>query len=635
VTARPEDTDTEWLAGTILHAADAVGIGISENVADPELRTVYANRAAQTILGYEDLTAVDPMAILAADERTRLEDAAEEFHASGTVQDSLETSVIRADGSRAFLALGMGPTSIDGNPGAVAFFADVTSDRVALESLRRSEERFRSVIESIPDAIFITDEARLIYANPAFQDLFGLTPSAVHAIDVFSLVDPECAAHLRQQIADIERQPVSHVECNMTSLDGTERVIELSAIDFDFEQTPAILWFGREITQRKRLESQILQSDRLAVLGTLAAGMAHAINNPLSYTLLNLEHVTRRMREMGVDHDYYAEARVRLGEAHDGADRVAKIVRQMRSLSRTRTSHPERVDPRTVIESVLAVLGNELRYRGQLTTRYEPTPRVFASESDLEQAFLGLLLYVARFRLEEPSIAREMRLTVGTDPGGGVAVTISDDGPPLDSEMRTRLFDPFTSGSLAVCQALFASLDARLDVEGTPSGTTFRVVLPQAPDHVPERAPVPRSVRSSAGPSEAPSGRAKVLVIDDDPGVASTLRAMLEARHDVTSVESARDGLKLLLGSEQFDVIFCDLVMPELSGADVYCALELNRPDVLDRIVFMTGGVFTPEAERFLGRVRNARIEKPFSIARIEQFVARAVSARRSRATVR
>jgi len=119
-----------------------------------------------------------------------------------------------------------------------------------------------------------------------------------------------------------------------------------------------------------------------------------------------------------------------------------------------------------------------------------------------------------------------------------------------------------------------------------------------------------------------------VLVIDDDPGVASTLRAMLEAHHEVTSVESARVGLRLLLGEEEFDIVFCDLVMPEVSGIDLYCALELNRPERLDRIVFMTGGVFSREAERLLARIPNPRIEKPFSLARVEQLLAQAVSRR-------
>ena len=192
------------------------------------------------------------------------------------------------------------------------------------------------------------------------------------------------------------------------------------------------------------------------------------------------------MRALATEHDYYVEARVRLAEAHDGADRVAKTVRQMRALSRARTSVPAAVDVRTVLDNVLVMIGNEVRYRGQLVTRYEPAARVWASEGELEQAFLGLLLYVARSRPEEASLSREIRLSVGKDETGHTFVTVSDNGPSLDPEVRARLFDPFASGEamglgLAMCHAIFTSLEGHMEVESGPgAGTTFRVVLPAA-----------------------------------------------------------------------------------------------------------------------------------------------------------
>ena len=160
-----------------------------------------------------------------------------------------------------------------------------------------------------------------------------------------------------------------------------------------------------------------------------------------------------------------------------------------------------------------------------------------------------------------------------------------------------------------------------------PGGTIFRVSLPasdgvRAIDSGKPRAPL------KTMPPAPMSGRARVLVIDDDPGVASTLRAMLEAHHEVQSVEQAREGLRILLGADEFDVVFCDLIMPEISGVDLYYSVELNRPERAERLVFMTGGVFTPEAERFLASVANPRVEKPFSLARVEQLLAQAVGRR-------
>ncbi len=569
------DERSEWLAATILEGAQRAGVGL-------------------------DVTAVDA-----------------EF-------------VPRRD-----VALTAGPTQ----PGDARAPAGDASRREALESLRKSEERFRSVVESILETVFMTEGTLVTYSNRAFAALLGVTPSPVAPVDAADLLHAEDMPRFMRQVAELLPDgPASHAEYRMRASDGREVTLETSAIGVDVDGKPTVLWLGQDVTQRRLLEGQLLQADRLSALGTLAAGMAHAINNPLSYTLLNLEHVSRRMRALATGHDYYAEARVRLAEAHDGADRVAKVVRQMRTLSRARASGPGPVDVRLVLENVLAMIGNEIRYRGQLVTRFEPVPKVWAREGELDQAFLGLLLHVARSRPEETSQAREIKLFVGHDPGGGALVTVSDDGPPMDLEMRARLLDPFASGEtmglgLAMCNAIFTALGGRMDVESGPSsGTTFRVLLPasgaDAAQDSQKRPSVP------PGPLPEPlATRLRVLVIDDDPGVASTLRAMLEAHHEVTSVESAREGLRLLLGGERFDITFCDLVMPEVSGIDLYCALELNRPEATPRIVFMTGGVFTPEAERFLARVPNQRIEKPFSLARVEQLLAQAMRARTTSST--
>ncbi|HVW26282.1 MAG TPA: response regulator [Polyangiaceae bacterium] len=506
----------------------------------------------------------------------------------------------------------------------------------ALESLRKSEERFRSVVESIHDAVFMTEGTLITYANLACSKLLGITPTEAAPFEVTEILSAEEVPRFAKQIDELSPEgPATHAEYRMRAADGRELTLETSAIGVGVAGKPTVLWLGQDVTQRRLLEGQLLQADRLSVLGTLAAGMAHAINNPLSYTLLNLEHVARRMRALATGHDYYAEARVRLAEAHDGADRVAKVVRQMRTLSRARGAAPGPVDVRAVLENVLAMIGNEIRYRGQLVTRLEHVPKVRAREGELEQAFLGLLLYVARSRPEETSQAREILLLAGPAPAGGALVRVSDDGPPLDPEMRARLLDPFASGEsmglgLAMCNAIFTGLGGRMDVESSPdTGTTFSVHLPAAGADMAQDSPKRPSV-PPVPPTAPLATRLKVLVIDDDPGVANTLRAMLEAHHEVTSVESAREGLRLLLGNEQFDIVFCDLVMPEVSGIDLFCAIELNRPEAKSRIVFMTGGVFTPEAERFLAGVPNLRVEKPFSLARVEQLLAQAVRARKA-----
>src|SRR5262249_2288062 len=146
-------------------------------------------------------------------------------------------------------------------------------------------------------------------------------------IDVLELLHAEDAARFAALVKELSPGTSRQAEFQMVARDGRGVTLEISAIGIDVGE-PGALFLGHDATARREFEMQLLQIDRIEVLGTLAAGMAHAINNPLSYTVLNLEHVARHMRDLGTDSDYYAEARVRLAEAHDGAERVAKVVRQ-------------------------------------------------------------------------------------------------------------------------------------------------------------------------------------------------------------------------------------------------------------------------------------------------------------------
>lgn len=633
--------DIEWLSSTIVEAASASSIGIIVVEVDPEFRFAYATPSAETVFGRrtDELMKLDPLSLSIPEDRPRLRQLVETFKSTGSFPPTLEVTAVRPDGTRVTLEIGQGVIDMAGTRAIVAFMADMTQPKAALESLSKSERRFRSLVEGIPETIFVTEGTTITYANPAFEQTLGLDArTGATGIDVLDLVHEGDCPRLRQQIDDLASGPITHAEYRVQKRDERWITLEVAAITAEFDGKVSILWLGRDVTRRKEVESQLRQADRLAVLGTLSAGMAHAINNPLLYTLLNLEHVARRLRQLGSERDYQGEARVRLAEAHDGAERVAKVVRQMRGLSRVRATEPRAVDLQMVLDNVLAMVGHEIRHRGQLVTRTEAVPRVWANESELEQALLGLIVYVARSLPDEIGEAREIGLSTKTDGAGNAVVVVSDNGPALTPDARVHLFDPFgtedaSALGLAMCHAIVTSLHGSIDVESGPMrGTTFRIVLPPASAPESERYQRPRSVPPPPVPLVEPR-RARVLVVDDDPGVANTLRAMLEAHHEVKSVESGREALKILMSDEEFDVVFCDLVMPEINGIDLYCALELNRPHKAERVVFMTGGVFTTEAQRFLAEVKNRRIEKPFSLARIEQLLAEAVETREAAST--
>jgi CheY-like chemotaxis protein len=193
---------------------------------------------------------------------------------------------------------------------------------------------------------------------------------------------------------------------------------------------------------------------------------------------------------------------------------------------------------------------------------------------------------------------------------------VSDTGAGIPREIIGRIFDPFfttkpvgegTGLGLSICHGIVKNLGGEIVVErNVTRGTTFRVVLPAA-------APVRAVVRTSTPP--APLGaRARVLIVDDEPNLRLSLAQILATEHDVRETASGHEVLDMMREGVRFDVILCDLLMPEMSGVDLFQALEAVAPEQCKRVVFLTGGAFTPRAQEFLARIANPRLEKPFDI---------------------
>jgi CheY-like chemotaxis protein len=235
----------------------------------------------------------------------------------------------------------------------------------------------------------------------------------------------------------------------------------------------------------------------------------------------------------------------------------------------------------------------------------------------------------------------EIRIITRTNHAGGATVEIRDTGGGIDPEALERIFDPFfttktvgigTGLGLAICHGIVTALGGEIGVESTlGKGAAFTVTLPPAKvrDSVPA-VPLtlpPAKVRDSvpAVPlALAVSGgsRVRILIVDDEESLRASLSRALRGDHDVVMASNGREAL-VLLAAQHFDVILCDLMMPELTGMDVHAELSRTDPATADRMVFMTGGAFTPHARDFLDRVPNAYFEKPFDIRELRPLISR------------
>lgn len=384
-----------------------------------------------------------------------------------------------------------------------------------------------------------------------------------------------------------------------------------------------------EARRRERdLERQLIFADRMASVGTLAAGVAHEINNPLAYVSANLALILEALDGTTADLEprLGAELRELATEAQGGGERIRRIVRSLGVFSRAEEESRTVVELSPLVAQSIAMTANEIRHRGRLVTHFGPTPRVEADESRLGQVFVNLLLNAAQAIPEGDGVAHEIHVTTSTDDEGHAVIEVQDSGVGIPPELLERVFDPFfttkpvgqgTGLGLSICHTIVAALGGTIAVTSAPGhGATFRVVLPAAPDDA-------RSAPVAAPPTlSPPRARATVLVIDDEPAVGTVLSRVLRD-HDVTAVTSAREALRVLASGRAYDIVFSDLMMPEMSGMELYEELERRFPAAAARVVFMTGGAFTPAARAFAMRVRHRLVDKPFDAASLREMVTR------------
>jgi PAS domain S-box-containing protein len=359
----------------------------------------------------------------------------------------------------------------------------------ASEALRASEAKFRAAFEFATLGIVLVDPAGgLVETNRAARRMLGRGEEELRALrfaDVHHPADRAAAEAILRQMRD---GAVSAVELprrllrkDGTLADVTVRASALRGEDGAFRFALAVI---EDVTERKRLEAQLVLADRMASVGTLAAGVAHEINNPLAFILANLQFALDELRGAAVG----GEVTRALEEVRDGALRVREIVRDLKAFSRADPEALDAVDLRRVLQSAIGLAQNELRHRARLELDVGEAPPVEASEHRLAQVFLNLLINAAQAIPEGHASEHVIRAVTATAPDGRAAVEISDTGCGIAPELLPRIFDPFfttkapaqgTGLGLAIAQGIVADHGGRIEVTTkVGEGTVFRVVLP-------------------------------------------------------------------------------------------------------------------------------------------------------------
>ena len=292
-------------------------------------------------------------------------------------------------------------------------------------------------------------------------------------------------------------------------------------------------------------------------------------------------------------------------------------MRDLQSFSQCDDGARVAVDVRRVVQLAANLAENEVRHRARLIVDHGDVPPVDANEGRLSQVFLNLLLNAAQAIPDGAAAKNEIRIASSVE-GKRVIVRVTDTGAGIPPEILGRVFDPFfttkpvdvgTGLGLFVSRNIIHALGGDLTLESTLGvGTTATVSL----------AALATGLSKTSIPSPpASSRRGRVMVIDDEPMVGSSLRRNLTKEHDVVALTSAREALDLIVAGERYDVIFCDLMMPDMTGMDFYEALANDYPALAPSVIFFTGGAFTARASSFLESVSNTRLEKPADMEKI------------------
>ncbi len=390
--------------------------------------------------------------------------------------------------------------------------------------------------------------------------------------------------------------------------------------------------------EQARMRERLVMSERMASAGTLAAGVAHEINNPLAIAMTNLDFVSETLARVISEARDPGERRVPVGEwgglnqlgtldeavrdTREALTRMRDIVKDVKLFSRPQEDKTEAVDVQRVIESSIRMAWNEIRHRARVVKNFDPVPLVNANESRLGQVLLNLIVNAAQAMAEGHADRNTLRVATRTEDGQAV-VEVSDTGAGIPRENLDRIFDPFfttkpvgvgTGLGLSISHRIVLELGGRIEVESkVGQGTLFRVILLAARDSQNVKA---KTMRPTSGQL------ARVLVVDDEPAMGRALQRALRDHLDIVALTSAKEALTLISEGERFDVILSDVMMPEMSGMDLYHSVQRVAAEQAERMIFVTGGAFTAAAREFLDGVPNPRIEKPVEATNLLAMVA-------------
>ena len=469
-----------------------------------------------------------------------------------------------------------------------------------------------ALIESMADGVLVLDaQDRVIDVNPSARVLLGLPAAPIGEPATRVLAPWPALAALTTA-----GEPMD-IQARLPTAQGTREVLaRLSLLGDGRGQPRGRLLVLSDVTERRRTEETLRQTEKLASLGQLLAGVAHELNNPLSVVI---GHATLLKREAT------GPAAARIEKIATAADRCARIVTNFLAVARKREPQRADTDVNQVLREAVALLAHQLAVDDVAVglDLAAALPVIHADAHQLHQVAVNLVVNAQHAMLQRPR--RVLTIVSRHDAvARRVAFSVSDTGPGIPGSLRHRVFEPFYTtkpvgmGSglgLSVCRGIVEAHEGTIEVDDAPGGgTCVTVSLPVAAS----AAAAPRG--EPEAPADLIRGK-RVLIVDDEPLVAGLLAELLEADgHQVDVASNGRVALELL-GAGGFDLIISDFKMPGLDGAGLWEGLGRQDARLRERLVFISGDALTAETRRFIAGTGAPTVGKPFDAAQVRRVV--------------
>ena len=604
-------------------------------IVTPEDQILDVNPALVRILGYDSKQELLARKVTDVFPDESLRNVIQQEVDRQPVLEGREISLVRKDGAT-ITCLNTAAAVRDPTGKVIRYqgaLMDITGRREMERRLHKQQEFARRLVDSFPDLILVVDtESRYTFVSPRCLDVLGYRLEELTQVKFGDRTHPEDLPRLISLYTEIisGKQDFASMEVRVRSRLGEWRKIlfNFSPLFDEHDKTEGVVLSGRDVTDLKRLEEQLIQAEKLAAMGQMLAGVAHELNNPLTAIL----GVTELVRErQGLDESMKRQ----LDLTHRQARRAARIVQNLLEFSRPASPQKLPIDLSTIVERTIQLHEHSLR-RNQVEVHFNPRtdlPLIVGDANQLIQVFLNLISNAEQAIREVRESGRiQVRLTAA---GSNVVATVQDDGVGISPEALPKLFDPFyttkrpgggTGLGLSICLSIVREHGGTIQAESLPGGgSAFSVYFPAAPDSIENESTRPASGR--APDSDSSTGNAvrpvptvlkgiSVLVLDDEESICSLLEEGLSSHGLKVSCASTAEAAAALASKRHFDALLCDLRLKSTgalsdgrqAAAHVLAACGADRP----LVIYMTGEFVDPDTIAPTGAI--SFLQKPFRI---------------------